>query len=134
MIRALKDQGVKHIFGYPGGAVLPIYDALFQDEGIEHILVRHEQGATHAAEGYARSTGKPGVVLVTSGPGATNAVTGLTDALMDSIPLVCITGQVPTHLIGMDAFQEADTVGITRACTKHNWLVQGRARSAAHHA
>jgi acetolactate synthase-1/2/3 large subunit len=124
VIRALKDQGVKHIFGYPGGAVLPIYDALFQDDGIEHILVRHEQGATHAAEGYARSTGKPGVVLVTSGPGATNAVTGLTDALMDSIPLVCITGQVPTHLIGMDAFQEADTVGITRACTKHNWLVK----------
>ena len=124
VIRALKDQGVKHIFGYPGGAVLPIYDALFQNEGIEHILVRHEQGATHAAEGYARSTGKPGVVLVTSGPGATNAVTGLTDALMDSIPLVCITGQVPTHLIGMDAFQEADTVGITRACTKHNWLVK----------
>jgi acetolactate synthase-1/2/3 large subunit len=124
VIRALKDQGVKHIFGYPGGAVLPIYDALFQDEGIEHILVRHEQGATHAAEGYARSTGKPGVVLVTSGPGATNAVTGLTDALMDSIPLVCITGQVPTHLIGNDAFQEADTVGITRPCTKHNWLVR----------
>ncbi|MCE9522691.1 MAG: acetolactate synthase 3 large subunit [Alphaproteobacteria bacterium] len=124
VIRALKDQGVKHIFGYPGGAVLPIYDALFQDNGLEHILVRHEQGATHAAEGYARSTGKPGVVLVTSGPGATNAVTGLTDALMDSIPLVCITGQVPTHLIGMDAFQEADTVGITRACTKHNWLVK----------
>ena len=124
VIRALKDHGVKHIFGYPGGAVLPIYDALFQDSGIEHVLVRHEQGATHAAEGYARSTGKPGVVLVTSGPGATNAVTGLTDALMDSIPLVCITGQVPTNLIGMDAFQEADTVGITRPCTKHNWLVR----------
>ena len=124
VIRALKDHGVKHIFGYPGGAVLPIYDALFQDSGIEHVLVRHEQGATHAAEGYARSTGKPGVVLVTSGPGATNAVTGLTDALRDSIPLVCITGQVPTHLIGMDAFQEADTVGITRPCTKHNWLVR----------
>ncbi len=124
VIRALKDHGVKHIFGYPGGAVLPIYDALFQDDAIEHILVRHEQGATHAAEGYARSTGKPGVVLVTSGPGATNAVTGLTDALMDSIPLVCITGQVPTHLIGNDAFQEADTVGITRPCTKHNWLVK----------
>jgi acetolactate synthase I/II/III large subunit len=124
VIRALKDQGVKHIFGYPGGAVLPIYDALFADDSIEHILVRHEQGATHAAEGYARSTGKPGVVLVTSGPGATNAVTGLTDALMDSIPLVCITGQVPTHLIGNDAFQEADTVGITRPCTKHNWLVR----------
>ncbi|HRE61753.1 MAG TPA: thiamine pyrophosphate-binding protein, partial [Micropepsaceae bacterium] len=125
VIRALKDQGVAHIFGYPGGAVLPIYDALFQDgAAIEHILVRHEQGAAHAAEGYARSTGKPGVLLVTSGPGATNAVTGLTDALMDSIPLVCITGQVPTHLIGNDAFQEADTVGITRPCTKHNWLVK----------
>src|SRR5216683_534135 len=124
VVRALKDQGVRHIFGYPGGAVLPIYDALFQDDGIEHVLVRHEQGATHAAEGYARSTGKPGVVLVTSGPGATNAVTGLTDALMDSIPLVCITGQVPTHLIGNDAFQEADTVGITRPCTKHNYLVK----------
>ncbi len=126
VIRALKDQGVAHIFGYPGGAVLPIYDALFQDqdEAIEHVLVRHEQGAAHAAEGYARSTGKPGVLLVTSGPGATNAVTGLTDALMDSIPLVCITGQVPTHLIGNDAFQEADTVGITRPCTKHNWLVK----------
>jgi len=124
VIRALKDQGVKHIFGYPGGAVLPIYDALFEADGITHVLVRHEQGATHAAEGYARSTGKPGVVLVTSGPGATNAVTGLTDALMDSIPLVVITGQVATHLIGTDAFQEADTVGITRACTKHNWLVK----------
>lgn len=124
VIRALKDHGVEHIFGYPGGAVLPIYDALFADDSIEHILVRHEQGATHAAEGYARSTGKPGVVLVTSGPGATNAVTGLTDALMDSIPMVCITGQVPTHLIGNDAFQEADTVGITRPCTKHNWLVR----------
>src|ERR1700756_1669405 len=124
VIRALKDQGVKHIFGYPGGAVLPIYDALFKVEGITHVLVRHEQGAVHAAEGYARSTGKPGVVLVTSGPGATNAVTGLTDALMDSIPLVVLTGQVATHLIGTDAFQEADTVGITRACTKHNWLVR----------
>ncbi|HWF64313.1 MAG TPA: acetolactate synthase 3 large subunit, partial [Rhizomicrobium sp.] len=124
VVRALKDQGVTHIFGYPGGAVLPIYDALFADNGITHVLVRHEQGATHAAEGYARSTGKPGVVLVTSGPGATNAVTGLTDALMDSIPLVVITGQVATHLIGTDAFQEADTVGITRACTKHNWLVK----------
>jgi acetolactate synthase I/II/III large subunit len=124
VVRALKDHGVQHIFGYPGGAVLPIYDALFADDSIEHILVRHEQGATHAAEGYARSTGKPGVVLVTSGPGATNAVTGLTDALMDSIPMVCITGQVPTHLIGNDAFQEADTVGITRPCTKHNWLVR----------
>src|SRR5689334_5125548 len=124
VIRALKDQGVKHIFGYPGGAVLPIYDALFAVEGITHVLCRHEQGATHAAEGYARSTGKPGVVLVTSGPGATNAVTGLTDALMDSIPIVCITGQVPTHLIGNDAFQECDTVGITRPCTKHNYLVK----------
>lgn len=124
VLKAMQEQGVKHIFGYPGGAVLPIYDALFQQHEIEHILVRHEQGATHAAEGYARSTGKPGVVLVTSGPGATNAVTGLTDALMDSIPMVCITGQVPTHLIGNDAFQEADTVGITRPCTKHNYLVQ----------
>src|SRR5881392_4325571 len=124
VVRALKDQGVRHIFGYPGGAVLPIYDALFQDDGIEHVLVRHEQGATHAAEGYARSTGKPGVVLVTSGPGATNAVTGLTDALMDSIPLVVLTGQVATHLIGNDAFQEADTTGITRPCTKHNYLVK----------
>ncbi|HAJ48595.1 MAG TPA: acetolactate synthase 3 large subunit, partial [Alphaproteobacteria bacterium] len=120
----LKDHRVTHIFGYPGGAVLPIYDALFAAEGIEHILVRHEQGAAHAAEGYARSTGRPGVLLVTSGPGATNAVTGLTDALMDSIPLICITGQVPTHLIGNDAFQEADTVGITRPCTKHNWLIK----------
>jgi acetolactate synthase-1/2/3 large subunit len=124
VIRALKDQGVTHIFGYPGGAVLPIYDALFKVEGITHVLVRHEQGAVHAAEGYARSTGKPGVVLVTSGPGATNAVTGLTDALMDSIPLVMLSGQVPTHLIGTDAFQECDTVGITRPCTKHNWLVK----------
>ena len=124
VIRALKDQGVTHIFGYPGGAVLPIYDALFKVEGIEHVLVRHEQGAVHAAEGYARSTGRPGVVLVTSGPGATNAVTGLTDALMDSIPLIVLTGQVPTHLIGTDAFQECDTVGITRPCTKHNWLVK----------
>src|SRR6201992_4260798 len=124
VIRALKGQGVTHIFGYPGGAVLPIYDALFAKHDLVHVLVRHEQGATHAAEGYARSTGKPGVVLVTSGPGATNAVTGLTDALMDSIPLVVISGQVATHLIGTDAFQEADTVGITRACTKHNWLVK----------
>ncbi len=124
VIRALKDQGVKHIFGYPGGAVLPIYDALFADDEIVHVLCRHEQGATHAAEGYARSTGLPGVVLVTSGPGATNAVTGLTDALMDSIPLVVLTGQVATHLIGNDAFQECDTVGITRPCTKHNWLVR----------
>ncbi len=124
VVRAMRDQGVAHIFGYPGGAVLPIYDALFQQEDVEHILVRHEQGAAHAAEGYARSTGKPGVLLVTSGPGATNAVTGLTDALMDSIPLVCFTGQVPTHLIGADAFQECDTVGITRPCTKHNYLVK----------
>jgi acetolactate synthase-1/2/3 large subunit len=124
VMKALADQGVEHMFGYPGGAVLPIYDEIFQQNQVQHILVRHEQGAVHAAEGYARSTGKPGVVLVTSGPGATNAVTGLTDALMDSIPLVCITGQVPTHLIGKDAFQECDTVGITRPCTKHNYLVQ----------
>src|SRR5271169_937140 len=124
VIEALADQGVTDIFGYPGGAVLPIYDALFQQSKVQHILVRHEQGAVHAAEGYARSTGKVGAVLVTSGPGATNAVTGLTDALMDSIPLVVITGQVPTHLIGNDAFQECDTVGITRPCTKHNYLVR----------
>jgi acetolactate synthase I/II/III large subunit len=124
VIAALADQGVEDIFGYPGGAVLPIYDALFHQEKVRHILVRHEQGAVHAAEGYARSTGKVGAVLVTSGPGATNAVTGLTDALMDSVPLVCITGQVPTHLIGNDAFQECDTVGITRPCTKHNYLVK----------
>jgi acetolactate synthase-1/2/3 large subunit len=124
VIQALVDQGVQHIFGYPGGAVLPIYDEMFKQEKLKHILVRHEQGAVHAAEGYARSTGKVGCVLVTSGPGATNAVTGLTDALMDSIPIVCITGQVPTHLIGNDAFQECDTVGITRPCTKHNYLVR----------
>tara|TARA_R110002020_G_scaffold134530_49_gene300544 strand:- start:620 stop:2344 length:1725 start_codon:yes stop_codon:yes gene_type:complete len=124
VIQALKDQGVDTVFGYPGGAVLPIYDEIFQQNEIRHILVRHEQGAVHAAEGYARSTGKPGVVLVTSGPGATNAVTGLTDALLDSIPLVVLTGQVPTFMIGSDAFQEADTVGITRPCTKHNWLVK----------
>jgi acetolactate synthase-1/2/3 large subunit len=124
LLRALKDQGVEVIFGYPGGAVLPIYDALFQQNAIRHILVRHEQAAVHAAEGYARSTGRVGVVLVTSGPGATNAVTGLLDALMDSIPLVCLTGQVPTHLIGNDAFQEADTTGITRPATKHNYLVK----------
>ncbi|MEM6850501.1 MAG: acetolactate synthase 3 large subunit [Pseudomonadota bacterium] len=123
VVRALRDQGVDRVFGYPGGAVLPIYDALFQQHDIEHILVRHEQGAVHAAEGYARSSGKPGVVLVTSGPGATNAVTGLTDALLDSVPLVCLTGQVARHLIGTDAFQECDTVGITRSCTKHNYLV-----------
>src|SRR5207245_3646201 len=121
---ALLEQGVQHIVGNPGGAVLPIYDELFQQDKLRHILVRHEQGAVHAAEGYARSTGKVGCVLVTSGPGATNAVTGLPDALMDSSPLVCITGQVPTHLIGNDAFQECDTVGITRPCTKHNWLVR----------
>jgi acetolactate synthase-1/2/3 large subunit len=124
IIQALKEQGVDTIFGYPGGAVLPIYDALFKQNHIRHVLVRQEGGAVHAAEGYARSTGKPGVVLVTSGPGATNAVTGLVDALMDSIPLICITGQVPTHLIGSDAFQEADTVGITRPATKHNYLVK----------
>ncbi|MFL5288471.1 MAG: acetolactate synthase 3 large subunit [Rhodopila sp.] len=124
LLRALKDQGVEVIFGYPGGAVLPIYDALFQQNAIRHILVRHEQAAVHAAEGYARSTGRVGCVLVTSGPGATNAVTGLVDALMDSIPLVCLTGQVPTHLIGNDAFQEADTTGITRPATKHNYLVK----------
>jgi acetolactate synthase I/II/III large subunit len=124
VVRALQDQSVNHVFGYPGGAVLPIYDALFQQNSVQHILVRHEQGAVHSAEGYARSSGKVGVVLVTSGPGATNAVTGLTDALLDSIPLVCFTGQVPTHLIGSDAFQECDTVGITRHCTKHNYLVK----------
>ena len=124
VVQALIDQGVSDLFGYPGGAVLPIYDAIIQQDMIKHILVRHEQGAGHAAEGYARSTGKPGVALVTSGPGATNMVTPLTDALMDSIPIVCLTGQVPTHLIGNDAFQEADTVGITRPSTKHNWLVR----------
>jgi acetolactate synthase-1/2/3 large subunit len=124
VIKALVDQGVEVIFGYPGGAVLPLYDALFKQNQIRHILVRHEQAAVHAAEGYARSTGRVGVVLVTSGPGATNAVTGLTDALMDSVPVVCLTGQVPTHLIGNDAFQEADTTGITRPVTKHNYLVK----------
>src|SRR6195256_6011490 len=124
LVKALIDEEVEVVFGYPGGAVLPIYDELFKQNAIRHILVRHEQGAVHAAEGYARSTGKVGCVLVTSGPGATNAVTGLTDALMDSIPVVCLTGQVPTHLIGNDAFQEADTVGITRPCTKHNYLVK----------
>ena len=124
IVKALQDQGVDVVFGYPGGAVLPLYDELFKTNKLRHILVRHEQAAVHAAEGYARSTGKIGVVLVTSGPGATNAVTGLTDALMDSIPIVCLTGQVPTHLIGTDAFQEADTTGITRACTKHNYLVK----------
>jgi len=124
VLRALADQGVDLLFGYPGGAVLPIYDEMFKQNALRHYLVRHEQGAVHAAEGYARSSGKVGVVLVTSGPGATNAVTGLTDALMDSIPVVCITGQVATHLIGNDAFQECDTVGITRPCTKHNYLVK----------
>ncbi len=124
VFKSLEDQGVEFIFGYPGGAVLPIYDELKNFNSIKHILVRHEQGAGHAAEGYARSSGKPGVLLVTSGPGATNAVTALTDAYMDSVPLVCISGQVPTHLIGTDAFQEADTTGITRPCTKHNWLVK----------
>lgn len=124
VVEALRDQGVDTVFGYPGGAVLPIYDELFQQNDITHVLVRHEQGAVHMAEGYARSTGKPGVVLVTSGPGATNAVTGLTDALLDSIPLVVLSGQVPTFMIGTDGFQEADTVGITRPCTKHNWLVK----------
>ena len=124
VFKVLEDQGVRHVFGYPGGAVLPIYDELKNHKKIKHILVRHEQGAGHAAEGYARSSGKPGVILVTSGPGATNTVTALTDAYMDSVPLVCITGQVPTHLIGTDAFQECDTTGITRPCTKHNWLVK----------
>lgn len=124
VVQALKDQGVDTIFGYPGGAVLPVYDAIFQQNDIKHVLVRHEQAALHAAEGYARSTGKVGVALVTSGPGATNAVTGLTDALLDSIPLVVFSGQVPTFMIGTDGFQEADTVGITRPCTKHNWLVK----------
>jgi len=130
VIKALVDQGVEVVFGYPGGAVLPLYDALFKQNAIRHILVRHEQGAVHAAEGYARSTGKPGVVLVTSGPGATNAVTGLADALMDSIPVICLTGQVATHLIGNDAFQECDTTGITRPCTKHNYLVKDAANLA----
>lgn len=124
VLQALRDNGVEHIFGYPGAAVLPIYDEIFQQEDIKHFLVRHEQGAGHAAEGYARSTGKVGVMLVTSGPGVTNAVTALQDALMDSVPLVCLAGQVPTSLIGTDAFQECDTVGITRPCTKHNFLVK----------
>jgi len=131
LIECLKRQGVEFVFGYPGGAVLPIYDELFADDGIRHILVRHEAGAAHAAEGYARSTGKPGVVLVTSGPGATNAVTGIADAYMDSIPMVVITGQVPTALIGTDAFQEADTVGLTRHCSKHNYLVKDPERLRA---
>ncbi|MBF95861.1 MAG: Acetolactate synthase isozyme 3 large subunit [Alphaproteobacteria bacterium MarineAlpha9_Bin4] len=124
VIKSLRDLGVEYVFGYPGGAILPIYDEIFKQNKIRHILVRHEQGAVHMAEGYARSTGNVGVVLVTSGPGATNAVTGLTDALMDSVPILCLTGQVPTHLIGTDAFQEADTLGITRSCTKHNFLVK----------
>ena len=124
LLKVLIEQGVDLLFGYPGGAVLPIYDALYKQNELRHILVRHEPAAVHAAEGYARSTGKVGVVLVTSGPGATNCVTGLTDAMMDSIPVVCLTGQVPTHLIGNDAFQEADTVGITRPCTKHSYLVK----------
>ena len=124
VIESLIQERVEVIFGYPGGAVLPIYDELFKQKKIRHILVRHEQAAVHAAEGYSRSTGKVGVVLVTSGPGATNTVTGLADAMMDSIPLVCISGQVPTHMIGNDAFQEADIVGITRPCTKHNYLVK----------
>ncbi|MDZ4275052.1 MAG: thiamine pyrophosphate-binding protein, partial [Erythrobacter sp.] len=135
LVQSLVEQGVEFVFGYPGGAVLPIYDELFGDAHgpghIRHILVRHEAGAVHAAEGYARATGKPGVVLVTSGPGATNAITGIADAWMDSIPLVVITGQVPTALIGTDAFQEADTVGITRHCTKHNYLVKDPADLAA---
>ncbi|MDH5470844.1 MAG: biosynthetic-type acetolactate synthase large subunit, partial [Gammaproteobacteria bacterium] len=123
-VRALQDEGVEHLFGYPGGAVLHIYDALYAQDKVQHILVRHEQAATHAADGYARSSGKPGVVIVTSGPGATNAVTGIATAYMDSIPLVVFTGQVPTHLIGNDAFQEADNIGITRPCVKHNFLVK----------
>ena len=131
LVESLARQGVGHVFGYPGGAVLPIYDALFHDHRIVHVLVRQEAGAAHAAEGYARSTGKPGVVLVTSGPGATNAVTGIADAFMDSIPMVVITGQVPSGLIGTDAFQEADTVGISRHCTKHNYLVKDPADLAA---
>merc|ERR1711995_85072 len=124
ILQSLEDLGVEVIFGYPGGAVLPLYDELFRRNAIRHVLVRHEQAAVHAAEGYARSTGKVGCVLVTSGPGATNAITGLTDALMDSIPIICLSGQVPTHLIGTDAFQEADTTGISRPCTKHNYLVK----------
>jgi acetolactate synthase-1/2/3 large subunit len=124
LLKALKDQEVDTIFGYPGGAVLPIYDAIFGQNFLKHVLVRQEAGAVHAAEGYARSSGKVGVLLVTSGPGVTNVVTGLTDALMDSIPIVCISGQVPSHLIGTDAFQECDTTGITRPCTKHNYLVK----------
>jgi acetolactate synthase-1/2/3 large subunit len=123
-VRCLAEEGVEYLFGYPGGAVLPIYDALYQQDKVKHILVRHEQAATHAADGYARATGKPGVVLVTSGPGATNAVTGIATAYMDSIPMVAFTGQVPTAMIGNDAFQEVDNVGITRPCVKHNFLVK----------
>ena len=123
VLRALRDNSVKHIFGYPGAALLPIYDELFQQEEIIHVLCRHEQGAGHAAEGYARSSGKVGVMLVTSGPGVTNSITPLMNALADSTPIVCLSGQVPTHLIGTDAFQECDTIGLTRPCTKHNWLV-----------
>jgi acetolactate synthase-1/2/3 large subunit len=129
-VRSLKEEGVDYIFGYPGGAVLHIYDALYQQQDVQHVLVRHEQAATHAADGYARSTGRPGVVIVTSGPGATNAVTGIATAFMDSIPLVVFTGQVPTHLIGNDAFQEADNIGITRPCVKHNFLVKDVTRLA----
>ncbi|MFZ0485574.1 MAG: thiamine pyrophosphate-binding protein, partial [Arenicellales bacterium] len=124
LVRCLKDEGVEHIFGYPGGAALHIYDALYKQSDVQHILVRHEQGAAHAADGYARATGRPGVVLVTSGPGITNAVTGIATAYMDSIPMVVISGQVATHLIGDDAFQEVDAVGITRPCVKHNFLVK----------
>ncbi|HEX8058335.1 MAG TPA: thiamine pyrophosphate-binding protein, partial [Novosphingobium sp.] len=131
LVESLVRQGVEFVFGYPGGAVLPIYDALFGDERLRHVLVRAEAGAAHAAEGYARSTGKPGVVLVTSGPGATNAITGIADAFMDSIPMVVITGQVPTSVIGSDGFQEADTVGISRHCTKHNYLVRDPSQLAA---
>lgn len=131
VLRALRDNGVKHIFGYPGAALLPIYDELFQQDEIMHILVRHEQAAGHAAEGYARSSGRVGVMIVTSGPGVTNSVTALQNALMDSTPIVCLTGQVPTHLLGTDAFQECDTIGITRSCTKHNWLVRDPNRLAA---
>ena len=122
--RCLAEEGVEYVFGYPGGAVLPIYDALYQQDKVKHILVRHEQAATHAADGYARATGRPGVVLVTSGPGATNAVTGIATAYMDSIPMVAFTGQVPTAMIGNDAFQEVDNVGITRPCVKHNFMVK----------
>ena len=124
VVTSLKDEGVRHIFGYPGGAALHIYDALYKQDAVQHVLVRHEQGATHAADGYARASGKPGVVLVTSGPGVTNAVTGIATAFMDSIPMVILTAQVPTGLIGDDAFQEVDTVGITRPCVKHNFLVK----------